>query len=95
NGNSTMITGDVYKTYQNISSIVGMTAVTPRRVGDLIGELDSIGIITASIRSFGRAGRSRIIQLSIGKNNVEKFKKEDPTFAYLEGYTPAIQTRIT
>ena len=71
-----------------------MTAVTPRRVGDLIGELDSIGIITASIRSFGRAGRSRIIQLSIGKNNVEKFKKEDPTFAYLEGYTPAIQTRI-
>ena len=36
----------------------------------------------------------RIIQLSIGKNNVEKFKKEDPTFAYLEGYTPAIQTRI-
>ena len=94
NGNSTMTTGDVYKTYQNISSIVGMTAVTPRRVGDLIGELDSIGIITASIRSFGRAGRSRIIQLSIGKNNVEKFKKEDPTFAYLEGYTPAIQTRI-
>ena len=30
----------------------------------------------------------------IWENNVEKFKKEDPTFAYLEGYTPAIQTRI-
>ena len=89
-----MTTGDVYKAYQSISAVVGLSTLTARRVGDLIGELDSIGIITASIRSFGRAGRSRVIQLSIGKSNIEKFKKEDPTFAYLEGYTPPLQTKL-
>ncbi|MBE6517459.1 MAG: AAA family ATPase [Thermoplasmata archaeon] len=94
NGNGNMTTGDVYKTYQNISSVVGTSTLSQRRIGDLISELDSIGIITASIRSFGRAGRSRVIQLSIDRTNIEKFKKEDPTFAYLEDYTPPLQTKI-
>ena len=89
-----MTTGDVYKMYQKNAMIVGTSVLSQRRIGDFISELDSLGIITASIRSFGRAGRSRVIQLSIDKSNIEKFKKEDSTYAFLEGYVSPHQMKI-
>lgn len=93
NGLVQMTTGDVYKTYQQLSTIIGSSILTQRRIGDLIGELDSLGIITASIRSFGRAGRSRIIELNIDKPIIDNFK-QDPTFRFLDTYCPPTQKKL-
>ena len=92
-GNSSMTTGDVYKAYQSLCGMISTSVLSQRRIGDLIGELDSLGLITASIRSFGRAGRSRIIELNINKMIIENFK-QDPTFKFLESYRHPSQMRL-
>ena len=92
-GNVSMTTGDVYKLYCSISNIVGVTPLTQRRVGDLINELDSLGIVTASVCSFGRNGRTKVIELSIDKKIIDAFK-ENPIFKTIEDFKPLKQTRL-
>lgn len=92
-GNRSMTTGDVYKMYQSVSDYVSVSPLTQRRVGDLINELDSLGIVTASVCSFGRAGRTKVIELCIDKAIINEFK-ESPTFRQVEHYRPSKQTKL-
>ena len=93
NNNRTMITGDVYIVYKEIVDILGISPLTQRRITDLISELDMMGLINASIRSFGRAGRTKEITLEIPKDIVNRFK-EDPLFDPLKNYKVSTQTRL-
>ena len=63
-GQNVMITGDVYSTYKYICEATGTSVITQRRVADLISELDMLGIVHARVKSFGRAGRTKEIELS-------------------------------
>ena len=93
NNNRTMITGDVYVVYKDIVDILGFSPLTQRRITDLISELDMMGLINASIRSFGRAGRTKEITLEIPKDIVNRFK-EDPLFEPLRNYKVSTQTKL-
>ena len=93
NNNRTMITGDVYVVYKEIVDILGYSPLTQRRITDLISELDMMGLINASIRSFGRAGRTKEITLEIPKDIVNKFK-DDTLFEPLRNYKVSTQTRL-
>ncbi|MCL2607351.1 MAG: ORC1-type DNA replication protein [Methanomassiliicoccaceae archaeon] len=63
--NKTMTTGDVYAVYKKLCDILQISVLTQRRVTDLISELDMLGIVHAPVKSFGRAGRTKVIELSI------------------------------
>lgn len=89
----TITTGDIYITYKEICSIISLTPNTQRRVTDLISELDMLGIITANIKSFGRAGRTKEIELAISKENCDLFKN-DPLFKPLDNYKDPRQKTI-
>ncbi len=91
--NKVMVTGDVYNTYKEIVDILGLSPLTQRRITDLISELDMMGLINASIRSFGRAGRTKEITLEIPKDIVTKFKA-DPFFDPIRNYRVSTQTRL-
>ncbi len=93
NNNKVMVTGDVYITYKEIVEMLGIASLTQRRITDLISELDMMGLINASIRSFGRAGRTKEITLEIPKDIVSKFK-EDPFFDPIRNYKASTQTRL-
>ena len=93
NNNRTMITGDVYVIYKDIVEILGFSPLTQRRITDLISELDMMGLINASIKSFGRAGRTKEITLEIPKDIVRKFK-DDPLFEPLKNYKVSTQTKL-
>ena len=93
NNNRTMITGDVYIIYKDIVDILGFSPLTQRRITDLISELDMMGLINASIKSFGRAGRTKEITLEIPKDIVNRFK-DDPLFDPLKNYKVSTQTRL-
>jgi len=67
-----LLTGDVFAMYKNIIEKNGLKSLTQRRISDLIGELDMLGIINAKIISKGRYGRTREISLSIQDNMKEK-----------------------
>ncbi len=69
-----ILTGDVYTTYSQICMSNNTAPLTQRRVSDLIGELDMLGIINAKIISKGRHGRTREIMLASNGTSVDKLK---------------------
>ena len=92
-GQTTMITGDVYSTYKFLCEATGTSVITQRRVADLISELDMLGIVHARVKSFGRAGRTKEIELNIPLNIVNNLKA-DEIFKGLENYKSSKQTTL-
>ncbi|MHA1973364.1 MAG: ORC1-type DNA replication protein [Candidatus Hodarchaeales archaeon] len=70
-------TGDVYDEYTRICRQSGKDSLTQRRVGDLINELDALGIISARVVSRGRHGRTKEIRFSVPKPLIYSILKED------------------
>ena len=52
-----------------------MRPLTQRRVSDIIGEFDMLGIITAKIVSKGRYGRTREISTAIPTSTEAKIRQ--------------------
>ena len=77
NNSETVSTGNVFDEYTRICKEMGMDSLTQRRVGDLINELDALGIISARVVSRGRHGRTKEIHFSIPKSLLESTLKED------------------
>jgi len=92
-GSRTMTTGDVYTAYKSISDVLGTSVLTQRRVTDLISELDMLGIIYAPVRSYGKAGRTKEIELSAPKEAIDVLK-EDELMKPLKKYRPPKQTTL-
>lgn len=93
NDNKSMITGEVYTTYKEICSILGYQNLTQRRVAALISELDMLGIIHARVKSFGRKGQTREIELNISREIIDMVI-EDELFQPLSNYKPKKQTTL-
>ena len=93
-GMERLTTGDVYEKYKDLSRIVGLSVLTQRRITDLLSELDMMGIIHAKVRSFGRGGRTKEIDLSVPPHDVKKVLEEDDTFQALKNYKPKGQTTL-
>lgn len=88
-----MTTGEVYSTYKFICEIIGQSVLTQRRVAGLISELDMLGIIHARIKSFGKAGRTKEIELSTPKEIVNLIKN-DELFSNPDIYKNKMQTTL-
>jgi archaeal cell division control protein 6 len=67
-------TGEVYTFYKQLCEKVGLRPLTQRRVSDVIGELDMLGLINAKVTSKGRYGRTRDIMLSLQDAIIPKIK---------------------
>ena len=90
---SAVITGDVYSAYKEICNILNYSTLKEKRVADLISELDMLGIIHARVKSFGRNGRTREIELNINKDIID-FVKKDELFEPLLKYKLGKQTKL-
>ena len=73
-------TGELYLAYSNLCRKLGIETLTQRRVSGILGDLDLLGLVEASVVSKGRRGRTKKIRLLIGKDTLEKTLSEDPTF---------------
>jgi len=74
-GNIPIFTGEVYDFYQQLCIKNKLEVLTQRRVGDIIQELDMLGIINVRIISKGRGGRMREIKMAVSKEIVKKAKE--------------------
>ncbi len=72
-----LTTGQVYDMYRVLCDTTGTTPLTQRRVGDLISELDMLGIINSRVISKGRYGRTREISLAVSRLDVRNVIEED------------------
>ncbi len=72
--NKTIYTGDIYEIYKQLCIKADLRPLTQRRLSDIIGELDMLGIINATIISKGRYGRTREIKPEMGPTLKQKIK---------------------
>ncbi len=71
-----LLTGEIYDAYRKYCEEIKIKPLTQRRVSDLIGELDMLGLINAKVISKGRYGRTREVSLLLStslKNRIESF----------------------
>ncbi|MGB2581133.1 MAG: cell division control protein Cdc6, partial [Thermoplasmata archaeon] len=68
--------------------------LTQRRVTDLISELDMLGLIHARVKSFGRGGRTKEIELSVPNTEARDILQDDDTLGQLKNYTLRYQTTL-
>lgn len=93
-GNERLTTGEVYNTYKDLSRKVGMTVLTQRRIGDLISELDMLGILNAQVRSYGRGGRTKEIMSSVPLQDSKRALLADEVLTVLRDYRPRKQSTL-
>ncbi len=60
-----LYTGEIYEVYKELCIKSSISPLTQRRISDILGELDMLGLINAKVISKGRYGRTREISLSI------------------------------
>ena len=58
-------TGEIYDVYNELCGEMGASLLTQRRLGTLVNELDSMGLVNAKVVSMGRYGRTKKIRLEI------------------------------
>jgi cell division control protein 6 len=75
--NEFISTGDTYDTYIKLCQTIGYAELTQRRVGDLINELDVLGMVRANVVSKGRYGRTRVINLDTNRHEILQVLKTD------------------
>jgi len=91
---SIQTTGEVYDIYRELCYRTNTQPVSQRRITDLISELDMLGLINARVRSFGRGGRTREIQLSVNVPDTKKALYEDDIVRELMDYSSSQQRLI-
>jgi cell division control protein 6 len=93
-GNERLTTGELYNTYKELCRKVGMTALTQRRVGDLISELDMLGILNAQVRSYGRGGRTKEIMSNAPLAESKRTLLADEILTPLRNFRPRKQSTL-
>lgn len=82
------ITGDIYQVYDEVCREIGVSPLTQRRVSGLMNELDSIGMINATVVSRGRYGRTKKISLAIPQTPFREVYSDDEGLQSLQQYSP-------
>lgn len=93
-GNAKLTTGDLYETYKELCQCTSVAILTQRRVTDLISELDMLGLIHARVKSFGRGGRTKEIELSVPEGEAKTVLQDDETIGQLKNYRLRYQTTL-
>jgi len=93
-GNAKLTTGDLYETYKELCQCTSVAILTQRRVTDLISELDMLGLIHARVKSFGRGGRTKEIELSVPNTEAKDILQDDDTLGQLKNYKLRFQTTL-
>lgn len=62
--------------------------MTQRRLGSLVNELDSMGLLNAKVISMGRYGRTKKIRLETSRNTVREVLGKDDRLGRFIDYEP-------
>jgi len=80
------ITGEIYDVYSELCGELGLAPLTQRRLGTLVSELDSMGLVNAKIVSMGRYGRTKKIRLEIARSSIRDVFANDGRLGRLVEY---------
>ncbi len=83
-------TGEIYDIYNELCGEMGAGLLTQRRLGTLINELDSMGLVNARVVSMGRYGRTKKIRLEISRSLIKDVFGDDTRFGRLVSFSPQV-----
>ncbi|HYB03073.1 MAG TPA: orc1/cdc6 family replication initiation protein [Nitrososphaerales archaeon] len=75
--------GSIYENYSNLCKISGMEALTTRRVSGLVSELDTLGLVTATLVNYGRYGRTKKVTPQISQDVLRQAFQDDSVISQL------------
>ncbi len=93
-GRTQLTTGEIYDIYKNLSRRAGLTPLTQRRISDLISEMDMLGLINAKVKSFGRYGRTKVVELALPTIEVKNILFEDEIIEGLKNVKVTAQKKL-
>ena len=70
-------TGDIYETYSLLCKHIDQKPLTARRVTQIIGDLELLGVVSTDVVSLGRGGRSQKIRLTVPPTTIKDALKDD------------------
>ncbi len=76
-----VLTGEVYDNYKRLAERLGLPPLHARSISNYVSELESLGLIRATIVSRGRGGRTREIQVDVPISETMPALEEDPLLA--------------
>ncbi|MCI4349013.1 MAG: orc1/cdc6 family replication initiation protein [Thermoplasmata archaeon] len=88
-------TGDVYTAYVRLTQRLGLPPLHARSISNYLSELESLGLIRATIVSRGRGGRTREIAVDVPIPETIPALQDDPLLAALARPRGANQTVLT
>lgn len=80
------ITGEIYEVYGELCGELGVAPLTQRRLGSLVNELDSMGLLNTKVISMGRYGRTKKIRLEITRTLIRDVFASDNRLGRLVDY---------
>ncbi|MCL2691234.1 MAG: orc1/cdc6 family replication initiation protein [Candidatus Bathyarchaeota archaeon] len=92
---SSASTGEIYDVYNELCGEFGAGLLTQRRLGSLVNELDSMGLVNAKVVSMGRYGRTKKIRLEISRSLIRDVFGADVRFAHIINYKPRVPQKNT
>src|SRR5512139_1333552 len=90
---SSATTGEIYDVYNELCGEMGAGLLTQRRLGTLVNELDSMGLVNAKVVSMGRYGRTKKIRLEISRGLIKDVFGSDNRFSQLLEYSAKIMRK--
>ncbi|MGD6934663.1 MAG: Cdc6/Cdc18 family protein [Candidatus Bathyarchaeia archaeon] len=92
---SSATTGEIYDVYNELCGEFGAGLLTQRRLGSLVNELDSMGLVNAKVVSMGRYGRTKKIRLEISRSLIRDVFGSDARFGRIIEYKPHVSPKNT
>jgi archaeal cell division control protein 6 len=90
-----VLTGEVYDNYKRLAERLGLPPLHARSISNYVSELESLGLIRATIVSRGRGGRTREIQVDVPISETMPALEEDPLLTPLGRPKSRGQTLLT
>ena len=92
---SGVLTGEVYDGYARLSQRLGLSPLHARSISNYLSELETLGLIRATIVSRGRGGRTREIVVDVPISETMPALEEDSLLAPLARPRTLSQTLLT
>ena len=76
-----VLTGEVYDSYRRLAERLGLQPLHARSISNYVSELETLGLVRATIVSRGRGGRTREILVDVPISETVPALEEDPLLA--------------
>lgn len=89
-GRQVFTSGEVVQVYRDLAQTLDLDILTPRRITDLISELNMLGVISTRVVSRGRYGRTKEISLEGSMAQISEVLSKDKRFKEQSLMLPSI-----